>query len=159
MNYRGRRVSERGNRRLSPRRLAFAKEYVRLGNGTVAAKNAGYSENSAYNEANRLLKNDDVVAEIQRIRAKTERANTVTRAYVIAGLQDIAENGKTESNRVRALELLGKTIRLFVDRIETHTTLDTSQLQEFTLEELLAIRESLRALPEPIEDKVRLLDN
>jgi phage terminase small subunit len=74
----------------------FAKEYVRLGVGTSAAKNAGDAENSAYNEANRLLKNDDVRLEIERIRAKVERAETVTRAYVIAGLQQIAENGQTE---------------------------------------------------------------
>ena len=156
MRYRVRPVSERSNRRLSPRRLAFAKEYVKLGVGTVAAKNAGYSENSAYNEANRLLKNDDVIAEIERIRAKAERAETVTRAYVVAGLQDIAENGETESNRVRALELLGKTLRMFVDQVDVQYTVDTSQLQEFTLDELRAMRESLKPA---ISGEVRVLNS
>ena len=141
--------------RLTPRRLAFAKEYVRLGNGTIAAKNTGCSENSAYNEANRLLKNDDVVAEIERIRAKTERAETVTRAYVVADLQDIAENGEMESNRVRALELLGKSVRLFVDQVETHTTHDVSPLAEFSIDELRMLRDQQRA----IAGSVEVLDN
>ena len=142
-------------RRLSPRRLAFAKEYVRLGIGTIAAKNAGYSENSAYNEANRLLKNDDVVAEIERIRAKAERADTVTRAYVIAGLQELAETAEPDSARIRALELLGKTIRLFVDQVDVQYTVDTSQLQEFTLDELRALRASLQQ--PAVEAKARVL--
>ena len=133
-------------RRLSPRRLAFAKEYVRLGNGSKAAKNAGYSENSAYNEANRLLKNDDVVAEIERMRAKTERAETVTRAYVVAGLQDIAENGETESNRLRALEILGKAINMFREQVDVQHTMDTTPLEEFTVPELRAILEQQRAI-------------
>ncbi len=151
MSYRGLLVAE--IRKLSPRRLAFAKEYVRLGNGTVTAKNAGYSENSAYNEANRLLKNDDVVAEIERIRAKAERAETVTRAYVTAGLQDIAENGDMESNRVRALELLGKTLRMFVDveQVEVRSSRDIAALEQFSLEQLEAIRDSI---PRAIEGEV-----
>lgn len=138
---------ETSNRRLSPRRLAFAKEYVRLGNGTVAAKNAGYSENSAYNEANRLLKNDDVVAEIERIRAKTERADTVTRAYVVAGLMDIAESGETESIRVRALELHGKAINVFRDHLDVQHTIDVAPLQEFSVPELRALLAQQTAIP------------
>ena len=148
-------------RKLSPRRVAFAKEYVRLGNGTQAAKAAGYSEVTAYSQGSRLLKNVEVLAEIERIRAKTEKAETITRAYVIAGLQDIAESGQTESSRVRALELLGKSIRLFVDQVETHTTHDVSMLREFSLDELLVLREQItaKAIPEPVEVEARVLDS
>jgi len=136
----------------------FAKEYVRLGVGTTAAKNAGYAKNSAYNEANRLLKNDEVLAEIDRIRAKAERADTVSRAYVVAGLQDIAENGETESGRLRALELLGKSIRLFVDRVEATHIVETPALKGIPLTELLGLREALKTLPDPIEAEVRMLE-
>lgn len=139
-------------RRLSPRRLAFAKEYARIGNGTVAAKNAGYSQQTAYSQGSRLLKDVEVQAEIERMRAKTERAETVTRAYVIAGLQDIAENGETESNRVRALELLGKTVGAFTEQVDVqHSTAGVEALQEFTVEELWALLEQQRAITDGAE--------
>jgi phage terminase small subunit len=35
----------------------FMQEYILTGNATKAAKNAGYSENTAYSQSSRLLKN------------------------------------------------------------------------------------------------------
>ena len=98
------------------------------------------------------MKDVEVQAEIERMRAKTERAETVTRAYVIAGLQDIAENGETESNRVRALELLGKTVGAFTEQVDVqHSTAGVEALQEFTVEELWALLEQQRAITDGAE--------
>lgn len=46
----------------------FAIEYAHCGNATQAAKNAGYSENSAEVQGCRLLKNDKVQAKIEELR-------------------------------------------------------------------------------------------
>lgn len=49
---------------LNPRQLRFVQLYVRLGNATEAAKQAGYSEKSAYSQGQRLLKNVEIAAAI-----------------------------------------------------------------------------------------------
>ena len=74
---------------------------------------------------------------------------------MISGLRDLAVNAKTESSRVRAYELLGKTLRMFVDQVDIQHTFDTSQLQEFTLEELRTLRDA--QMP-AIEGQVRVLE-
>lgn len=49
------------------KRQKFIEEYFKCNmNGTQAAKNAGYSEATAYSQANRLLKNVEIRAEIDR---------------------------------------------------------------------------------------------
>ena len=51
----------------------FAIEYVRLGckNATQAAKNAGYSEKTAYSQGQRLLKNVEVQKKLDALKAQT----------------------------------------------------------------------------------------
>lgn len=54
---------------LTPKQKAFADEYIKYGNATEAAKNAGYSEKTAYSIGQRLLKNVEVfgyIAERQK---------------------------------------------------------------------------------------------
>jgi hypothetical protein len=120
-----------------------------------------------------------VKQQLEQFQQDKQAVHTVDAAFVINGLRDIAVNGKTESNRVRSYELLGKTLRMFVDVSENTTesnrvrsyellgktlrmfvdvsentvTHDVAELQQFTLAQLTAMREqaALRA-PEPVED-------
>ena len=52
------------------------------GNGTQAAIRAGYSKRTAYSQANRLLKNVEVTAELARIEAVHAKACEVSRERV-----------------------------------------------------------------------------
>jgi len=52
---------------LTGKRLQFCYEYLIDCNETKAALRAGYSEKSARNQGHRLMKNDEVRAEIQRL--------------------------------------------------------------------------------------------
>ncbi len=125
-----------------PKRQRFVEEYVVDGNATAAARRAGYSARTAKQQGSRLLTYVDVQAEIATLERAQQQADVVDRAYVIAGLRELAESAESESARVRALELLGKTMRLFVEKVETVHTYDVPELREFSLEELLALRES-----------------
>ena len=49
---------------MTEQQKAFADYFIECGNQTEAAKRAGYSERSAYNQGNRLMKNDEVCAYI-----------------------------------------------------------------------------------------------
>jgi phage terminase small subunit len=52
--------------KLSNKQRAFVEEYLRSWNATQAALAAGYSENTAYSQGHRLLKNAEIDAEIKR---------------------------------------------------------------------------------------------
>ena len=89
----------------------------------------------------RLLKYESVQAEITRLNNLHHAEEKIDRLYVLNGLYELAENAKRDSDRIRALELLGKTLRMFVDHIETTVTHDITQLEEFTLDQLRSLRE------------------
>jgi phage terminase small subunit len=139
---------------LTPKQIAFAKEYTVDRNGTQAAIRAGYSRHTANEQSSRLLAKVHVKEQIAIFEQDKQAVSNVDAAFVINGLRDIAVNGKTESNRVRSYELLGKTLRMFVDVSENTVTHDVAELQQFTLAQLTAMREqaALRSPGEPIED-------
>ena len=75
---------------LTPRRLEFARQYVATLNGSLSARRAGYAVKSAGAEANRLLKDADVVAEVARIRASLAELVDVTPERVAQELAALA---------------------------------------------------------------------
>ena len=137
------------------KRQVFAKEYLVDRNATQAAIRSGYSEHTAKQQGSRLLTNVDVQVDIAALERAQQKADTVSRAYVIAGLRELAENAESESTRVRALELLGKTMRMFIEVAEATHTLEVPELRKFTLQELLDLREAMKPA---IEADVRVLD-
>ena len=52
---------------LNARRTKFAQEYWATGNGTQSAIKAGYSEKTAYSQANQLLKNVEIQKKIKEL--------------------------------------------------------------------------------------------
>ena len=50
---------------LNPRQEKFAQEYWATGHGTNSAIKAGYSEKTAYSQANQLLKNPEIQKKIK----------------------------------------------------------------------------------------------
>jgi phage terminase small subunit len=144
---------------LQTKRQSFAREFVVDRNATKAAERAGYSVRTAKQQGSRLLTYVDVQDEIAALERAQREVEAVDRGFVIAGLRELALNAKTESNRVRAYELLGKTMRMFVDVSETTHTLEVPELAGIPLSELLALREAMNSLPEPVEAEAKVLDD
>ena len=74
-------------------------------------------------EANRLLNNPKIAVLLER---KLERQESVilaskanTEAHIKARLLEHANEFKTESGKLKALELLGKSIGMFTDKVES----------------------------------------
>ena len=87
------------------------------------------------------------LAQLQREREQVQRMQRLTRAEkVIEKLEEIAlrdtEDGHTDGTQVRAIELLGKTLGLFVDRVETEDK--TERDAETIRSELMQRLERLR---------------
>lgn len=111
----------------SRKREAFCQAYAKdlKGNGTRAALKAGYSSRSAGQEASRLLCFDEIRARIDEIRdgliANLPDDVDVSVDWVMAFLKDRAERSPNETVRVRAAELIGKQLRMFVEQYEELT--------------------------------------
>jgi len=81
-------------KKFTPRQEKFIEEYIMLDNATQAAKNAGYSEKTAYSQGQRLLKNVEIADEIARRRAELRKTSITPERIVREYLQLLNANMK-----------------------------------------------------------------
>jgi phage terminase small subunit len=103
---------------LSRKQLAFVEQYVALGNGTEAARRAGYSgsANSLGVQAHHNIRHPKLAPLIEQ---KLAKMPVVTPVRVQRRLHDIslaAQDAGQFGPAVRAEELLGKSIGMWIDR-------------------------------------------
>ena len=135
----------------------FVLEYLRDFNATRSALEAGYSKKTAYSIGNELLKNPEIQQAINTAMKQREQRTEITQDYVISNLQTIVERtmqkkpvmAKGEQlqdeegnnvwcfdakNAIKALELLGKHLGMFTEKIQADvraTTLADFMLSEY----------------------------
>ena len=110
-------------RGLTPKQQRFIEEYLVDLNATQAAIRAGYSEKRAYAIGHENLRKPEILVAIQAARAEQSKRTQITADWVLTRLREEATPGSENTNfspsRVKALELLGKHLALFVDKIQT----------------------------------------
>lgn len=133
-------------RPLSEKQRLFIKEYLVDLNATQAAIRAGYSAKTAYRQGADLLQKTSIREAIEKAQAERSRRVEVTQDYVINNLVEIVErtmqrapvtNRKGEQvtdeegravwcfdakGANRALELLGKHLGVFTDKVQTEVS-------------------------------------
>lgn len=126
--------------KLTAKQQSFINEYCIDKNATQAAIRAGYSKNSAMQIGEQNLRKLYIKAEIDKRLDKLAQKTEITAEYVINGLKKNYERAmeleevrdregkivemKYEGNVAnRALELLGKHLGIFVDKIESKSEL------------------------------------
>lgn len=134
-----------GKSKLTDKQQRFVEEYLIDLNATQAAIRAGYAEKTANREGSRLLSNVDIQEAIQEAQNKRAERVNVTQDDVLRGLLEIIamSTGKqkiteTELSKVdgsivpmdvekvcfephaanKALELLGKHLGMFKDKVD-----------------------------------------
>lgn len=111
---------------LARRQRKFASEYVRNGfNGVQAVYAAGYQQeyNAARVTASRLL----TKANVNQIVENHIKVSKLSADQVIEKLTEVANSEVAEikaSDKLKALELLGKFHKLFTDRVDHNIQLD-----------------------------------
>ena len=114
---------------LTPKQERFVQEYLVDLNATAAADRAGYKDP---NIGRQLITKNSVASAIRKAQQRVQKRTEITQDMVVEKLAEIAlgkatdfavegypivEGAKNEtSSQLRALELLGKHLGMFVDR-------------------------------------------
>lgn len=112
---------------MTAKQEAFAIEYLKDKNATQAAIRAGYSKKTAASIAWELLEKPDVKEFIRQHQEEALKNATVTVDGIVDQLRNIAANPLAkDSDRIRALELIGKYLGMFTERVEMKGQIDTA---------------------------------
>lgn len=122
----------------------FCREYIVDYNGTQAAIRAGYSKKTAHVQASTLLKNPKVLTRVRELQKEQTERLVISQDWVIQQLVDVVEKclkpvevmeWDYEAKEMRgtgtftfdskgatkALELLGKHLGMYTDKMEVST--------------------------------------
>ena len=106
---------------LTSRQASFVEELLTGASQTTAYKGnystTHMSSKTIWEASSRLSKHPKVIARLDELRAEKEAEERMLRLsygdFVINELQKLALNAKSDRARIKALELLGKTVGLF----------------------------------------------
>jgi len=101
---------------LNEKQKAFCQEYVKDFNGTQAAIRVGYRKRSAEVQASRMLSNVKAQQYIEQLKQDLTKDTKVTVEWIAEQLTDIAIQAEKDSDRIKALELLGRYKTMFTDK-------------------------------------------
>jgi len=91
----------------------FCLEYLKDFNATKAAERAGYSKKTAYSIGERLLRNVEIKKRVDEKIKKQANKTEVKISDIIKGFKDVAFGNEKTSDKLKALELLGKYLGMF----------------------------------------------
>lgn len=115
--------------RLTDKQRRFISEYLVDLNATQACIRAGYSAKNADKIGPELLGKTRVAEEIREEIAKRSKRTEITQDYVLKSLKEIADKEASDfpesdlkySNKLKALELLGKHLGMFTERLNVES--------------------------------------
>lgn len=132
--------------KLTDKQKEFVRQYLVDLNATQAAVRAGYSVKTAYRQGADLLQKTSIREAIEKAQAKRARRVEVTQDYVLSNLVEVVERTMQRApvldrkgeqvtdeegravwtfdakNANRALELLGKHLGIFTDKVKAEVS-------------------------------------
>ena len=110
------------NTELNFRQEMFSREYVVDGNASRAAKDAGYSEKTAYSKGHELLKIVGVKERVDELAAEAAEKAELKMAEVIEYWREVITNPEEKtSDRTKVSELIAKYLGAFTKKVEIET--------------------------------------
>lgn len=127
---------------LNGRQSSFVIEYLKIGNATESAIRAGYSKKTGHSIGQRLLKNVEINKAIEAHREKISLEADLTIAQVVREVRELAKNAESETNRLRAYDMLMKHLGGYVNELKVIERLSDDQINELYSKVVLKIDES-----------------
>ena len=115
---------------MNQRRSLFLAEYIISGNATEAAIKSGYSKMTAYSQGQRLLKNVEIMNEINECQERLQVETEVKMKEVILQIKKLAFKGESEAVKLKALDMLMKHLGGYMDSFKMLAVMKEEQLEE-----------------------------
>ena len=115
---------------MNERQSNFLSEYLKTGNASESAIRAGYSKKTAYSIGQRLLKNVEIQKEIDRHRDNISKEAELTVSEVVKEIRALALKAESESNRLKAYDMLMKHLGGYVNELKIIESLSDEQVNE-----------------------------
>lgn len=115
---------------INDRQNRFVCEYLKTGNATESAIQAGYSKKTAYSIGQRLLKNVEIMKNIEEHREKISQETQLSVSEIVKEIRCMALNAETESNRLKAYDMLMKHLGGYVNEMKIIEGLSDDKLDE-----------------------------
>jgi phage terminase small subunit len=131
--------------KLTNKQEAFCQEYIIDLNATQAAIRAGYSEKTAKEQGCQNLTKLNVQERVQELLDQRTERTQIDADYVLSSLKQIADEAlgmERYSDANRSLELLGKHLKLFTDRMEVKGNMNLTDMDDDDLDRELQQLES-----------------
>ena len=96
---------------LNPQQARFVQYYIESGNLKTSALNAGYSESTARNATNNLMKNETIKGEIEKQEKYLIKSSGWNKARLVSEIEGVFHKALEEQQlqtALKALELVGK---------------------------------------------------
>jgi len=114
---------------MTTRQDIFVSEYLKSGNATDAAIRAGYSQKTARSIGQRLLTKVDINKKIMKHREKISQEAELKVCDIVLEIRELALNAKSETNRLRAYDMLMKHLGGYVNELKIIENLPEGQLE------------------------------
>ena len=131
---------------LTPKQQKFADEYIVDFNATQAAIRAGYSPKTAGSQAFDLLKKPEMQDAIAAASKKASEKAALTVESVLSGVQAVLEDATQKvydkdgnqvmldrANALKSLEMQGKYLQMFIDKMKIDQTVLFSRVERVIL--------------------------
>jgi phage terminase small subunit len=115
---------------MNKRQSKFVTGFIKTGNATESAMRAGYSSKTAYSIGQRLLKNVEIIREIDMHREAISKKADLTVSQVVREIWQLARQAQSETNRLRAYDMLMKHLGGYVTEKMIIENLTEEQLNE-----------------------------
>ena len=121
--------------KLTSKQMLFANHYIKYRNGTEAARVAGYkgTDKALAVQANKNLKNANILDYINKRLEKVDKKEILSLQEVLEEITHIAMDRPNVSpkDRLKALELLGKTHAAFKEKTINENTHHINMLDDW----------------------------
>lgn len=120
--------------KLTPKQKQFCKEYMIDLNATQAAIRAGYSKKTAHSIGDENLRKPAIQAELQKQMDKRAEKTGRTAEDVLRDIQEIKSRAMDENdhkNALKALEMEGKHLGMFTDRVINEGNLNINIVKKY----------------------------
>lgn len=118
----------------------FAVEYVKSGNATASAINAGYSEKTADVQGSRMTRNVKIMRRIRELKEEMGMQVDTEEDTILEMLKQISEDMNAETNhRLKAIEMIAKIRGYYKDapeiNVDNSTTFNPAEMTDDELKQ------------------------